>query len=194
MVPGKGYSYTPFLPGHQNTACLFFQEFHFPSKSEACFTEALKVLMRVTTSLPNQILFRVFPAPRVLCSNLRGYWALSHRAVLAVPRSWLLPLLKVWPPFVSCYPSCLHCFTYFMLILSKNPSSCYFWTWYFTLQLILPSRVILNSSWNLVRYKDILTFKIDFLFFINFLSIIFIVYSQLHSIWKVRGPGFASVP
>ena len=35
---------TTFPPGHQNTACLFFQEFHFPSRSEACFAEALKVL------------------------------------------------------------------------------------------------------------------------------------------------------
>ena len=93
-----------------------------------------------------------------------GHWALSHRATLAVPKSCLLALLNVWPFFVSCYPNCLHCFTYFMLILSENPSCCYFQMWYFTLQLILPSSVILNSSWNLVRYEDILTFKIYFLF------------------------------
>ncbi|KAI4585555.1 hypothetical protein MJG53_005789 [Ovis ammon polii x Ovis aries] len=66
QVSGFGTAYEK-----AQSTCLFKEDENKVRMSEACFAEALKVLMSVTTSLPNQLLC-VFAAPQVLCSSPHG--------------------------------------------------------------------------------------------------------------------------
>lgn len=100
-------------------------------------------------------------------------------------RSWLLPsqspaFFCVLLPLTSFMPLLLHAQNYSKSLQLLFLECC------LTLQLILLSSIILNPSWNLVKFKDILTSKVDF-FQLLILLAFFSFYYLFSTMYHVKG-------
>lgn len=132
------------------------------------------MLLNFTMSLPTQsndvCLFVFLPSPTSAMSHLHWQNLLSPGTGAIGPFFWIF--IRSWPfitssqsPAFFCVllPQISSCLYYFIRTITGNPPTpnWYFRVWGLTLKLILPSSAILNSSRNFMRYKDILTYKVD---------------------------------
>lgn len=167
-----------FPPEGLNDAYLTFPGISCSQSVWALFCWGPEVLISFTRSLPRQsypVLFFFCPSPTSAGSPTFTDSLLGPGSWAVEPISWTFSghSLDHSPSSESSCPSFLHAFVIscskllkilpWLLFLDGAPHTS-----------ALPD--ILNPSWNLVRYKNILTSEVDFFKIINFIGILFIIF------------------